>query len=87
MACVRSVPASQHGTHRRLGTREQIWADEPVSEQHRHSEYFWKPNKTNPAVFFIFLINDIFVLINSIIVMGLETCMTIFEPPQTVLRF
>lgn len=39
--------------------------NKPVSEERHHSEYFWKLNKTNPAVLYLFLINNIFVLINS----------------------
>lgn len=48
----------------------QIWENEPVSEEHRHSKYFWKLNKTNSAVPFLFFLINSFVLINSNIVYG-----------------
>lgn len=63
MACSLSVPTLKHGTHRWFGKCKHIWENEPVSEQHRHSDFFWKLNKTNPPV--LFHLKKSFVLINS----------------------
>ena len=56
----------EHGTCRPLGKCKQIWENEPVTGEHRPSEYFWKPNKTQLS--FFFFLNNIFVLTNSSIV-------------------
>lgn len=64
VACSLSAPTLKHGAHRWFGKSKHIWENEPVSEQHRHSDYFWKLNKTNPPVLFNFK-KYCFVLINS----------------------